>query len=90
MGRIITGCSQMAQPQEGIWLTRTQNRYCLLPLLEVTQPQISPAIDSYPRKTNDSNFVEGHVQGTVDQPQDKGEINNLLAIGVFLKTTIAS
>lgn len=66
------------------------NRHCLLPLLEVTQPQISPAIDSYPRKTNDSNFVEGHVQGTVDQPQDKGEINNLLAIGVFLKTTIAS
>lgn len=37
------------------------NRHYLLPLLEVTQLQISSTIDYDPGKTNDSNSAEGHV-----------------------------
>jgi len=46
------------------------NRHYLLPLLEVTQLQIRLAIDCCPGKTNDSNFVEGHVQCTGVRQQD--------------------
>lgn len=67
--------------------TCTNRRY-LLPLLEVTQLQIS-AIDCYPRKTNDSNFVEGHVRGTAVRQEDTREISSLLAKEFFLKTATA-
>lgn len=65
------------------------NRCYLLPLLEMTQLQVSSAIDCYPRKTNDSNFVEGHVQGTGAWQQGTREMSSLLAKDVFPKTTTA-
>lgn len=68
--------------------TCTNRRY-LLPLLGVTQLQIPSSFDCYPGKTNDSNFVKGHVQGIGVLQQDTGEISSLLAKEVFLKTTAA-
>lgn len=68
--------------------TCTNRRY-LLPLLEVTQLQISSTIDCYLGKTNDWNFVEWLVQGPTDQQQETRDISTLLAKKLFLKTTTA-